>query len=225
MDGIPTAPLQPTRKKLNKLLVVGFVAIAVVILTFILFQLGWLPQRLTEQSKPDKNASVPQSQELSTEDAKKTLTGFIPPLIASSLAPSTSAEIFLTKQGSGQNDFIATWEVETGSLETKYSLSPDGNILSSIQITLKAGQNTTVSENTAKELTSEYFLPVPKGEFDCGTLNSGADYCESFWEETDGTKRGVGLSEDSVFYCQFGKDSKNYSWKSCAPEFSESGVQ
>jgi len=242
----PAPSIKPTKKNKGILFGIIFLIIFIVILLGVIAnRLGWLPQNevptgTSQQSKPDVNeTNAPQSQELNPEVAIKTLSDFIPPLITSSLAPSISSDITLVTGGfSNQNDFIAAWQAKAGKVDVKYSISSEGSSeekISSIHINLDSTQLDIISENLAEELTSQYFLSIPKSNFVCTSPDNNLNYCESFWQEEDGTKRGVGIKGNrntssesgaiSVFFCQFTKESKNYSWKSCAEEFAETGVQ
>jgi len=77
-------------------------------------------------------------------------------------------------------------------------------------------------------LTSQYIKINPQGIFACKNnfANSSLTLCESFWENKDGTKEGIGIispifinsNKSEVFYCERNQEDPNYSWKSCGSE-------
>lgn len=199
--------------------------------------LGWLPHK-SEQSKQLASPTGGSSNAIisPTDQDKQALTSFIPTVIASSYAPKSSSDIVLVQGKTAKDDFLAAWSIKDGKATVRFVSSKDGQI-ASIYVFLNYILNKPVSADLAKETVPQFFLPIPKEKFSCKPLSNDSNYCESFWEEDDGTKKGVGIQQigastsetdavsTTVFFCQFTKESSSYSQKSCSSEFAETGVK
>ena len=124
----------------------------------------------------------------------------------------------------------STWEVNGVPGTGIFSPTPDNKGISEINL-LFSDNRTSLSKETAPRITSSYFSFKPKGVWECNLMSgTNMNYCENFWEESDGTKKGIGvqqLSENdaTVFFCQYSKESAQYAWKSCSPQFAQEGVK
>jgi len=91
-----------------------------------------------------------------------------------------------------------------------------------------------LNASSSSDIIKEYFKIAPINEFACISLpieNFTSIFCESFWEESRGIKKGIyvkspvrNLNETQIFYCEHYPGTPAYSWKSCASEFSQTGV-
>lgn len=170
-----------------------------------------------------------------TEKDKQALVDFLPTILTPSFIPKSSSEITIFQGKSAKEESRASWESQDGKQSARFISSPDRNKIIQMYILFDYNSNASVSEDLARDTVSQFFLPVPKKPFSCKLLDNKANYCETFWIESDGTKIGIGMHEYSpfssginkttVFFCQFMQDSPSYSWKSCASEFAQTGVQ
>jgi len=198
-------------------------------------QLGFLPRREipTGTSQQDNNTTIPSTVSPS-DQAKQALASLLLTIITPSFVPKSPSDITVFQGKTAREESRASWEARDGNQSARFISSTDGKQIIQLYILFDYNSNASVSADLTKETVSQFFSLVPKEPFSCKLLSSKANYCESFWEEPNGTKRGIGMHEykpfssrtnkTTVFFCQFKKDSKSYSWKSCASEFSQTGV-
>lgn len=255
MDGISPAAQLPRQQGRNKFLISVSIAILLLLLLLTLNyfnilslsklfpnQFGWLPHMKYEQSQQMNNITISPTTSPSAsllEPAKQTLINFLPTILTPSFLPKSSPEITLTQTKGIQESFSATWNSINGTESAILIVSPDGKNITQFYLSFLKSKSATPSEELAKITTSQFFLIQPKGKWGCKPINASMTYCENFWEEPNGVKRGIGIKglftqgpnlkkedipQSLIFYCEHNKDSKIYSWKSCASEFAETGV-
>lgn len=192
-------------------------------------QLGFLPRKdaptgTSQQSKQYNNVTVSPS-----DQAKQTLINFLPTILASSLLPASSE---VTLIGEKENNTFSS-PLNQGSGKVTITVSSDGKQISELLLFLPYQTTDPASVQLAEQITPQFFLIEPKGTWGCKQLPSKATYCENFWEEENGIRKGVGIQEPNpiknqkqlfLFYCENSKESSSYSWKSCTNEFSQTGV-
>lgn len=203
---------------------------------------GFLPHRSSpsQQSQQLNNVTIvptasPSGQGDLSSQAKQALISLLPTIITPSFAPKSSSNITIFQGRTPKDESRASWKAQDGNESARFVSSVNGNQIIQLYILFDLNSNASVSTDLAKKTVSKFFLLTSKEPFSCKLLSSKANYCESFWEEPNGTKRGIGMHEYSpfssgtnkttVFFCQFMQESPSYSWKSCAEEFAETGVQ
>lgn len=200
-------------------------------------QLGFLPHRPYQQQSQQPalpTGGLKKSAVLPSKQAIKTLTRFIQTIVTPSFVPASSSNIVFVQGKTAKDDFLAVWETKGGKAVARFILSPDENKILSLFIHFDYNTNSSESGNFARETVSKYFLPAAKEEFNCKAVSDTLNYCESFWLEADGTKRGTGIQVFSSpvskerkinpFFCQFSEKSESYSWKSCSSNYAVSGL-
>lgn len=252
MDGISPTP-QPPKKRLS-IILVGAIIVVLILSTFFVLnyfnilslsqffpnQLSWLPHKADEISQNKEETRTRQSfpaLSLSSpnDQAKQTLVQFLPTILESSLLATSASDITFIKEEK-IDGFTAFWDTkENGTLKVVFTPSSSEESISSLNIALHKTHSEPPSKEVAQTIAPETFLVIPKGEWQCGSVpDSPRLYCENFWEEGNGTRRGVGLlgyhpdsttKTSTIFFCQFTQESASYSWQSCAPEFAETGLR
>ena len=199
--------------------------------------LGFLPH---QQSKQESNVTTTPSTMPLDEQAKQTLITFLPTILTPSFLPKSNSKITLTQTKGIQESFTASWNSISGTQSAILIVSPDGKNITQFYLSFIKSKSASPSAELAKITTSQFFLTQPKGIWGCKTIYTDMTYCENFWEESNGVKRGMGieglftkgpnlpkedLPQTVIFFCEHNKDSKLYSWKSCRAEFAEGGVR
>lgn len=200
---------------------------------------GWLPKKHTQTklTSPNQILQTPKTITIiptitvSPEtSAKEILLNFLPEIFNSSFLPPASG--FTFKQSNEQN-FIFSWNAKQVTIGGAIEISVQSSHASTFSLGLTQTSNTPPSPTLALTVISPIFSIQPKGIWGCKPLR-GITYCENFWEEQSGEKRGLsvlGLLELRegglgllISFCQHNKNSDLYSWKSCTVEFKNTGV-
>jgi len=203
-------------------------------------QLGWLPRKevptgTSQQSPPP---TIPRSLNL-TNQAKQILTNSMQSILTSSLLPKSSADITLTQTQGIKESFSSAWDTKEGTVSAVLVVSPDGKDIVQSYLSFLKTESVPPSVGLTKAITSQFFSIQPNGTWGCKPIHINMTYCENFWEEEDGTRRGLamkglltqgvdlisGKPEVMLVFCEHTKQSKLYSWKSCEYEFAKTGVQ
>lgn len=234
----PEIPVAP-RKKINLL------GIIFIVITLILFPLGILnyfnilplsslfPHQQPKQSNDVKIPPTTAPTSSLAKQAKETLIAFLPTILKPPLLPQSSSDINL-REDKGIKQFVSgTWDTKDGRAITIFTVSPDGKEISQLLIFFPYAVTSSISAEFAQSTIPKLFSITPKGKWACKTIPNTANYCENFWEDQTGARKGIALKESTlsqakkitVYYCRHNKDSRLYSWKSCTPEFAESGVK
>jgi len=263
MPALPNQqPEQPEKKGLLKvlaLLKVGIIEVLLVSVVLVLLfevlnyfnilslsklypnQLGWLPHQITpETHKPNYSPklNIPNISSPIPDAAKQALNNFIPTILTPALIPKPS-QITIEQGKNLDKGFISSWHIEESAV-TAIVVTTDTNSIAQLHLLLEMPQDTPPSVDIASTITSKLFYIKPKREWGCKPLyNNTMTYCENFWEEKNGTRRGLGMkglftqqpnlikgqSKAMIVFCEHSKESKIYSWKSCEFEFAETGVK
>ena len=205
-------------------------------------QLDFLPRRnvptgTSQQSQQYSNVTIsPTTANPSnlTQQAKKTLLDTLPNILTPILMPESSQITIKQDKNPLGKTFISSWNTKeaTESSVVAIFITTDSNI-SQLYLSLERPQNTPPSVDLASTITPQLFSVQPKGKWGCKPLSNSMAYCENFWEENDGIRRGLGIkglftqganlirgqSEVMLVFCEHTKESKLYSWKSCEFEF------
>lgn len=249
---MPQIPSPPPKKQnmlgTEILIIIFFFILAIGILNYFnllrlseLFPnyLGFLPHKPYEQSQQSNNVttaptppptplSLSQQEELNSQ-AKETLMSFFPTILSPSSLPKSASDISLKRNKGLAESHSAWWSMQGGTLSAILVLTPESNNIVQSYLSLTKPQSASVSAELARITTPQVFSIEPKGTWGCQPIFNTMTYCENFWEEEDGTRRGIGMrglsSQAMIFFCQHNKESKLYSWKSCAFELKETGVQ
>ncbi|OGH13132.1 MAG: hypothetical protein A2687_00905 [Candidatus Levybacteria bacterium RIFCSPHIGHO2_01_FULL_38_26] len=230
------APDEQIKVKKKRLFKITFIAIFILLLVGILnffniLKIGFLPHmpyEESQQSSSDANLDP-------NRPATHPINNSIAEVVTLSYLPQSFDDVAITEGKAAEEDTLATWDTQYGKGTAGGSVASDGNQMAKLVIYLDYETDAPITADLAKEIVPQFFSPIPKAEFRCGILRNDLNYCESFWMEPDGTKRGSGLYEgnpfstdpnkNSVFFCQFTKESDLYSWQSCASDFAETGIQ
>ena len=191
---------------------------------------GFLPHVSYETAQQSEPNTTPDA----NQRGKQLFNDTVSTIVSVSYHPS-SFSINFHETESDQGESLATWETQDGMAFARYEVSSGGENLRAVYILFDYNTNASASSDIAQQSTSQFFQVSPKEEFYCKDLVNGQLYCESFWTEEDGTKRGTGIQTQasssqeprniSVFYCQFTQESLSYSWQSCAPELAQIGTR
>ena len=207
-------------------------------------QLGWLPQKEVPSGTSQQASNVtPPPTILPTPDltqqARQTLMSFLPTILAPILIPEPSQVTIEKEKNPLGKTFISSWNVKESTVAA-ILITTDNNNIAQLYLSFERPQDTPPTAELASTITSELFSIKPKGKWGCKPLNNNTmTYCENFWEEEDGTRRGLAVKgllppqntdlakeqpEVLLVFCEHGKESKIYSWKSCEFEFAQTGV-
>ena len=250
---VPSSPNETPKEKRGILFEIIFVFVFLVLLFGILNyfnilpiseiwpnQLGFLPHR--ESLKQNPTTIIPPITPTTslTDTAKKTLNNYLPTILTPSFLPKSSSKITLTQTKGIQESFSTSWNAINGTESAILIVSPDGKNIMQFYLSFIKSKSASPSAELAKITTSQFFSIQPKGIWGCKPIYTSMTYCENFWEESNGVKRGIGieglftkgpnlkkedLPQTMIFFCEHSQASSLYSWKSCASEFAESGVQ
>lgn len=203
--------------------------------------LGFLPHKPYEQSKQYTNVitipTIAPATDSSIQQAKQTLVAFLPAVLDSSLLPNSS-QITLEQDKNLKTTFIGSWNIKESTVAAILIVT-DRKSISQFYLSVPIFNSMPPSINLASTITSELLSIKPKGTWGCKPLYNDSSYCENFWEEADGIKRGVALQglfakepnlivgqpTAMLVFCEHNKESKLYSWKSCQFEFAQTGVR
>jgi len=218
----------------------GFLNYLNILLLSTLFpnQLGWLPRKevptgTSQQSQQYSTAIITPTVSL-TQQAEETLISFLPVILNPSLLPKSSSDVNLREDKGIKQSVSGTWDTKDGKAITILTVSPNGKEISQLLIFFPYVTTESVSTEFAQSIIPKLFSITPKGKWACKTIPDTANYCENFWEEANGTRRGIALKRNIPFsqakkitisFCERSQKSSLYSWKSCAVEFAETGVQ
>lgn len=210
-------------------------------------QLGFLPHKPYEQpqqynpeksrlNRANRTGSTTSTPAASTAQAKQTLLSYLPTILSQPIIPNS--DIKLTQDKGIKETFSTSWDTKEGTVSAIIVLNPNGQGITQSYISLSKLSNLLPTIDLAKNITSQLFSIQPNGKWACKPVFTTMTYCENFWEEADGTRRGLGMeglftqepnlingqSEALIIFCEHSKDSKLYSWKSCQFEFAQTGV-
>lgn len=202
-------------------------------------QLGFLPHKPYEQSLVSET-STPIKQQASkaivptAESAKKVLIEVLPNILIPSLIPNTS-QIVVKPDKHIKEVLKESWETNQGTISATLFTLPDEKNIASLHLFITKEENATPSPELAETTTTQLFVVTPKGEWGCKPLNQNV-YCENFWEEENGVRRGIAVNGpfllpdkkqvNSYSFCEHHKENIGlYTWKSCRSEFAKSGVR
>jgi len=186
---------------------------------------SWLPHQSLQTSL---------SKEELQRKAQETLIKSLPKILIPSLLPTSSSNFSLTQDTGTAKSFSAKWNASQQPITATFTLIQQGYNLSSLNILFWIPQPLTPSAESAQTTIDSFFSIKPKNEWNCKDI-SGATYCESFWEEKDGTKQGLDIhgvltartNEKGVVvsFCERHKNNPLYSWQSCISEFAKTGLR
>lgn len=194
-------------------------------------QLGFLPRQT--QPKTSQNTSLYKPTVAPAPTIPDNIIANAKFLMEDVLAPSfLPANSFFIMQGiensNGSNIYSAgaSWigkDKERLSATVKYNQS---QLITARQIAIYMPQAiVNLDASGSALLASKYIKIEPQSVFKCKSYlpSSKLIFCESFWEDTNGVKRGIdvsspvfGSNETQIFYCEFHKENPNYSWTSCS---------
>ncbi len=165
-------------------------------------------------------------QSLSPEDASKILTDSLVKILNSSMLPAST--FYLKQDNVMKETFQASWSAQQKQFSTNITVSSQNKNITNSYLSFLDNTDASLSATTVKDTVSPYFILNPKGTWKC-TAIYGSIYCENFWQEADGSKRGIGAqSIDSkqkvIFFCEYQKESSLYSWQSCTNTFANTGL-
>jgi len=209
-------------------------------------QLGFLPHRPYGQSQQFNNLTMKQSNNPPivptaplTDSTKQTFINTLPNIFAPALIPNSS-QITITQNKGIVESFTGTWHINEATAAAIFLVTSDRKSISQLYLSFQKTQTAQPTIQSSQQTTSQFFSIQPKGEWGCKPIYANTmTFCENFWEEADGTRRGLGMQglftegpnrinnspEMMIFFCEHSKDSKLYSWKSCEYEFAETGVE
>lgn len=199
--------------------------------------LSFLPRKESNQisTKPiniQPTISIPVSS--FPEIARNLFYEFASRNLAPDISPNPSTTVF-TQDSIDKNTFSYFWQTKDGTVSATFALSPIAiKEISYIYISLPlpdAPSEPTAS--LAQNTTSQFFLAKTQKDWKCKPIYK-IIYCESFWKETAGIKKGLNVSGPIVFkngktglligLCEYHKDSTLYLSNSCTTEFAKTGL-
>ena len=198
--------------------------------------LGFLPHRPYELLHKKETTRVKQGFPIVSlvEPAKQTLMGYLPLILAPSFVPTSLANINLKEDNGTKQNVSGTWNTKDGKAITILTVSPNGREIYQLLIFFPYSSALPISTEYAQSTTPKLFTITPKGKWACKTIPNTMNYCENFWEEQDGVRKGIALKESislspakkiTISFCEHSQESILYSWKSCTKEFAETGIQ
>ncbi|MDD5416272.1 MAG: hypothetical protein PHE48_04740 [Candidatus Daviesbacteria bacterium] len=229
-------PPSPLRKIIKISLISGGIIILILAIILILnyFNILSLSSLFPKYFSflPHQPLQISPSKEKLSSRAKETLMKSLPKILIPFLLPPSSFD--LTQDTGTTKSFSAKWNTPQQPITATFTLAKTGSNLSSLNISFWLSSTSTPSAKLAQTTTTSFFSLTPKGDWNCKEIY-GAIYCESFWEEKDGTKQGIGIhgiltsqiSEAGmvISFCERRKDNSFYSWQSCTSEFAKTGVR
>lgn len=185
---------------------------------------------LFQQSTKQPSSNIPKDKIF---DPKVLLNKILPQILTKQILPKSVALIGIQQDQTVKENFIASWNSSNvGTVSAIMTVSSDKQDVSSLYITFLYQKIASVSAQLAAKITPEFFSISPKGEWGCQPI-SEMTYCENFWEE-NGARKGISIqypvlvdnkTSSVVSFCEHGKDSTLYEWRSCTSEFAKTGVK
>ena len=235
-------------KKKTGIFVTVFVGIVAIFLFFVtlnyfnilpfpslfLDQLGFLPHKTSQQSNNITIAPTASPSISLLEPAKQILNSYLPTILSSSVFPQSSSDINLKEDKGIKQSVSGTWDTKDGKAITIFTISPDGKEISELLLFFPHKTTASASMESAQLTTPKLFSIIPKGKWACKTIPNIGNYCENFWEEENGVRRGIALKQPlplsqakkiTISFCERSQESRLYSWKSCTSEFAKTGIQ
>lgn len=235
----------------------GFVAILIILLIGILNyfnilsisdafpkQFGWLPRQTTIISKPSTSSKFPAAYQfrpspkptIPVPDSIKTdLKNFTANLLLSSLIANYSAETSKIVSVDGFMHASISWGTQNGLAINALIDYDNKNLVTDKHLFIIAPYaQPALTPDSTSAIAKHYLTVIPLSPFSCTSFSTSGSknvFCESFWQEKNGVKRGVDSSLDSIgklitiIYCEYPVSSPDYAWKSCNPNFKDTGIK
>lgn len=239
----PMPPTSPPPTPPSKGSYPRFFKIYLFILVFLILALAGFILVLNRYGKfwERKPTPIPTSQKKPTPisvplevSARNAFINLLPKILQPSLIPSTTDMLF-TQDKIVKESFNISWNTKEGTGGATLTLSSNGKEISSLNLSFLKTQTASPSVTLAQTIIPQFFSIEPKGTWKCSSLYD-TTYCENFWEEENGVRRGLSINGIHSFkngqkglvlsFCEHGKDASTlYSWKSCTTEFAKTGLK
>ncbi len=166
------------------------------------------------------------TQSLSPQDVSKILTTSLVKILDPSMLPAST--FYLKQDNVMKEAFQASWSAQQKQFSANITASSKNKNITNSYLSFLDNTDASLSAATAKDIVSPYFILSPKGSWKCTNIYDSV-YCENFWQENDGSKRGIGAQsidtkQKVIFFCEHRQESTLYSWKSCANTFAIIGL-
>lgn len=169
--------------------------------------------------------------------AKDLLTKFFADNLKSSIIPQLSS-VNIIQNKPDYNSFDATWQTEAGTASALFAMSqssPRTIRYLYLEIPFITDVKAFPSVSIAESKYSNFFSIIPQGSWGCKLIKN-VTYCENFWEDKDGVRKGIEINGyivtsnnkiiNSAFLCELHKGNGNlYPHKSCLSEFATTGIK
>lgn len=211
--------------------------------------LGWLPRQ--ERAKPNNDIYNDFIKSYNTPRPTPTppvtasfINNTLKPYLKSVVGEKT--EVFgisehLIKNGDTNKNIVINLNTDAGTISGFLTLSNSQSISSvSLSLTETAPfPSPNPPFDLIQKEAAKFFSVEPKGQWGCKIFKETAfdlQFCENFWEEQGGTKRGIYYQNPTSVdartkeikvtfaFCEFRQESANYNFKSCIKTFSETGI-
>ncbi|MBU1000263.1 hypothetical protein KKE78_02615 [Patescibacteria group bacterium] len=208
-------------------------------------KLDWMPRQSLSQIptkgkalNPEEPILMPDSSPTQSASyqikAREVLVKLLSVIFTPSFIPSPVSNLNLTQDKTNQQNFIVTFNTRQASMSGNLTLNKAGDNISTIYLSMPKTDQKNVSAAVAQTIAPQFFSITPQGKWACKKIGNET-YCENFWEEKSGARRGIGIQEPitfdnkekgiAVFFCEHNKGSSIYSWQSCTTEFAKTGVK
>lgn len=112
------------------------------------------------------------------------------------------------------------WYIDKMKLYTNLHYNKDKSGISNFQLfILTETMPEKLDEETASLLISKYFKFEGEGDIECRFPAENINYCEKFWTESTGDKKGIVVvnapSNKFIGMCQYPRGSEEYNLSTC----------
>lgn len=226
----------------------GFVVVALILLFGILnyFNIlsisdvfpkyfSWLPrQRVSVLPQPITQSSTGIKTTSSVPDfAKKDLTNFADSVIVPSSISTSLLEKNTYITDNNNTYATTTWNINGNEFKPTIKYGAKNALIDKQLLLSLSAALPILDASIAPSIAEQYLTVTPQTSFSCVTLPISLKtmLCESFWQDTDGTKKGIDIispivgNKAQVFYCERTPQSPDYAWQSCNTNFQDTGVK
>jgi hypothetical protein len=161
-------------------------------------QLGWLPHKTMSEAIGEDNfyssSNVPTVtlqpiQQVTTEVALDVLAESLLVILVPSFVPDR-LDLSVSPIEIEENGFTVEWHDKQATVSASFAIAANSNDLSYIQLSVINPQDIEISStDRAEVIISQFFPNMSKADWNCKI-----NLCNSFWTDSDGTKKGFSIS-------------------------------
>jgi hypothetical protein len=228
--------------KKNWIIIIGVIGLIVITSVLLLYIFDTYPfeKKATERNTTSSNNTqttntvsitpVPTVPEYAKQDVREMVSEIIIPEL---IPDNMSFKNYDVEGAYGLKLYEASWVVEDKDGFIVVVNYDDKNQVVDQKIIvntplIEGSIDPVLSENIVKQ----YFQIDILSAFECVDLDSSSRFCEAFWINQDSSKNGLGIIspvkdvyKTKIVYCEYHKGSPTYEWKSCNPNYKDTGVQ